>query len=131
MKGTYILVIQISEKEAIYIGSLGKILFNQGFYFYIGSAMGDYGSSTLINRVKRHIKPSKDKKTHWHIDYLLNQKKSIITKLYLIPSSERLECMIAKDLLMFADNSIKDFGSSDCSCQSHLFYIKEFKNFSF
>lgn len=93
--------------------------------------MGDYGSSTLINRVKRHIKPSKDKKTHWHIDYLLNQKKSIITKLYLIPSSERLECMIAKDLLMFADNSIKDFGSSDCSCQSHLFYIKEFKNFSF
>ena len=131
MKGSYILVIFLPDKSRIYIGALGEVKFNKGFYFYIGSAMGDFGSSTLINRVKRHIQPSSVKKTHWHIDYLLNQKKSIITRIYLIPSIERLECKIAQDLIKFSDNFIKDFGSSDCNCQSHLFYSKEFKEFNF
>ena len=131
MKGSYILVVFVPDKTVIYIGALGKVLFNQGFYLYIGSAMGDYGSSTLENRVKRHVKPSEDKKTHWHIDYLLNQKNNIITQLYLIPSLERLECIIAKDFLIFADAYIKNFGSSDCNCQSHLLYFKEFKEFKF
>ena len=131
MKGSYILVIYIPEKTVICIGALGKLLFNQGFYLYVGSAMGDFGSSTLVNRVKRHVRPSQDKKTHWHIDYLLNQKESIITQLYLIPSLERLECIIAKDLRRYADTYIKNFGSSDCNCQSHLFYFKEFKALRF
>ena len=132
MKGSYILVIYIPEKVIIYIGSLGELTFNQGFYLYIGSAMGNFGSSTLVNRVKRHLQPSENKKTHWHIDYLLNQKRNIISQLYLIPSLERLECIIAKDLLQrYADNHIKDFGSSDCNCKSHLFYFKEFKEFNF
>ena len=129
MKGSYILVIFIPNKAEAYIGALGKVQFNQGFYLYIGSAMGDYGSTTLINRVKRHIQPSKDKKTHWHIDYLLNQKRIIIIQLYLIPSLELLECIIAKDIKRFSDDYIKNFGSSDCNCQSHLFYFKEFKGF--
>ena len=129
MKGSYILVIYIPDKIVIDIGALGKLLFNQGFYLYIGSAMGDYGSSTLINRIKRHVQPSENKKTHWHIDYLLNQKRNIITQLYLIPSLERLECIIAKDLKRIAEENIKDFGSSDCVYLSHLFYFKEFKGF--
>jgi len=131
MKGSYILVIFIPNKSRVYIGALGEVKFDQGFYFYIGSAMGDYGSSTLMNRVKRHIQPSNKKKTHWHIDYLLNQKMSTITRIYLIPSIERLECIIAKDLIKFSNDFIKDFGSSDCNCQSHLFYSKEFKEFNF
>ena len=132
MKGSYILVIYIPEKVIIYIGSLGELTFNQGFYLYIGSAMGNFGSSTLVNRVKRHLQPSENKKTHWHIDYLLNRKRNIISQLYLIPSLERLECIVAKDLLQrYADNHIKDFGSSDCNCKSHLFYFKEFKEFNF
>lgn len=129
MKGSYILVIYIPEKMEIYIGSLGNLKFNRGFYLYIGSAMGNLGSSSLLNRVKRHIQPPEDKKIHWHIDYLLNQKKNIITQLYLIPSLERLECIIAKELLEMTDNFIKNFGSSDCNCQSHLFYMKYFTGF--
>ena len=78
MKGSYILVIYIPEMNEITIGALGNIIFNEGFYLYIGSAMGGYGSATLENRVKRHISPSNNKKTHWHIDYLLNYEKSII-----------------------------------------------------
>ena len=131
MKGSYILIICIPEKVKIYVGSLGELLFNQGFYLYIGSAMGNWGSSTLLNRVKRHVQPAEDKKVHWHIDYLLNQNKNSITQIYLIPSLERLECIIAKDLIRFADDFIKNFGSSDCNCQSHLIYFKEFKRFIF
>ena len=131
MKGSYILVIHIPEIIEITIGALGNVLFDEGFYLYIGSAMGGYGSATLENRVKRHISPSNNKKTHWHIDYLLNYEKSIITQLYLIPTLYRLECIIAKEIMDFSDDIIEDFGSSDCKCNSHLFYFQQFKEFRY
>ncbi|MHA1932998.1 MAG: GIY-YIG nuclease family protein [Promethearchaeota archaeon] len=131
MTGCYILVTYIPDKLDICIGSLGKLQFNKGYYLYVGSAMGDFGSSTLINRVKRHVRPAKEKKTHWHIDYLLNQKSNIITRLYLIPSIERLECIIATDLKKISDDYIKNFGSSDCNCPSHLLYFKDFKEINY
>ena len=131
MKGSYILVIRIPEIIEITIGALGSILFDKGFYLYIGSAMGGYGSNTLENRVKRHISPSNNKKTHWHIDYLLNYEKSIITQLYLIPTLYRLECIIAKEIMDFSDDNIEDFGSSECKCNSHLFYFQQFKEFRY
>ena len=120
MKGTYILVINLHKKSRIRIGSLGYILFNKGFYFYVGSAMG---RNLLLNRVKRHIL-SNNKKLHWHIDYLLANSNSIINRLYLIPSSERWECIIANELMDITDGYVKDFGSSDCNCISHLFYSR-------
>lgn len=120
MKGTYILVINLYKKSRIKIGSLGYILFDKGFYFYVGSAMG---RNLLLNRVKRHIL-SNNKSLHWHIDYLLADKNSSIIRLYLIPSTERWECTIANELLDISDGYIKNFGSSDCNCISHLFYSK-------
>ena len=81
MKGSYILVISIDENVKISIGSLGKFQFKSGFYFYIGSAMGKSGSTTLINRVKRHVLPPDRKKVHWHIDYLLANRNSNIVRL--------------------------------------------------
>jgi Uri superfamily endonuclease len=131
MKGSYILVIFISGINEITIGSLGNIIFDKGFYLYIGSAMGSYGSSTLENRVNRHISASKFKKTHWHIDYLLNSKRSSITQIYLIPSFVPLECIIAKEIKVLSDGKIENFGSSDCSCSSHLFYFQNFKEFRY
>ncbi len=123
MKGTYILVIYIKEDKKIPVGSLGIIPFKKGYYFYIGSAMGISGSATLINRVKRHILPPEKKKTHWHIDYLL-QETPLLIRIYLIPSSQRLECIIAQELLNISDGFIENFGSSDCNCVSHLVYLK-------
>ena len=124
MKGTYILVTYLPDAVEISIGALGKLLFNDGFYFYIGSAMGNSGSASLVNRVRRHVLPSNKKKFHWHIDYLLNYKKTIVVKIYIIPSHQRLECMIARELMSLADNFLKGFGSSDCKCRSHLFFFK-------
>ena len=128
MKGSYILVIFIQKNIELIIGALGRIKFGKGFYFYIGSAMGNSGSTTLINRVRRHISPSESKKMHWHIDYLLNNKDTSIYSLYLIPSLQNLECLIANELLNVSDSYIDKFGSSDCLCKSHLVYFKDFKS---
>ena len=123
MTGAYILILFNPRKQLIKVGKLGKIDFLKGYYFYIGSGM-----QNLEKRVLRH--QSKHKKNKWHIDYLTKKFKFIDAKLF--PSSKRLECQIAKILgknLMM----IKDFGCSDCRCQSHLFYspeiITNFKKF--
>lgn len=128
MKGTYILVIFIPEDIKISVGSLGTIPFKEGYYFYVGSAMGVSGSATLINRVKRHVLPPEKKKIHWHIDYLVQNENSLITKIILIPSSQRLECIIAQEIGSISDDIIENFGSSDCNCKSHLLYLKNLTN---
>ena len=126
MKGTYILLIFLSNETRIRIGSLGSLTFHKGYYLYVGSAMGSKSSTSLENRVKRHISESHRKKLFWHIDYFLASEMSVLIKIYLIPSLIRLECVLARDILSVCDNNIKCFGSSDCLCSSHLLYFKDF-----
>ena len=130
MKGSYILVIYNKKGKEIRIGALKNIFFPKGYYFYVGSGMGNIGSSTLLNRVKRHLLNQSEKKIHWHIDYLLANSTSIITKVYLIPSVEPSECFIAQEISNCSDNIIENFGASDCNCRSHLFYFKNFTKLS-
>ena len=127
MKGSYIVVIHLPEKAYIQIGALGEICFNKGYYLYIGSAMAKVGPNTLENRIKRHVSEHKNKKLFWHIDYLLANKISLVTMIYLVPTILRLECIISKEISEVSDNYIKDFGSSDCQCPSHLYYFTDFK----
>ena len=129
MKGTYLLVIHLQKKSSIIIGALGRIEFQQGYYIYVGSAMGNKGSTTLLNRVKRHVDSSNNKKIHWHIDYLLDCEHSYISKILLIPSTERLECFFSNELKDICDKIIYHFGSSDCSCDSHLYYFSQLRDF--
>jgi len=127
MKGSYILLIFLPNETRIRIGSLGFLTFPKGYYLYVGSAMGSNSSTSLENRIKRHISESQDKKLFWHIDYFLTSDISIIIKIYLIPSLIRLECVLAGEILSVCDKNIKGFGSSDCFCSSHLLYFKDFQ----
>ena len=129
MKGNYILVISVNDETDILIGKLGNIFFRKGIYYYIGSAMGKIGSSTLENRIKRHIRFPQQKKIHWHIDYLLENKDVSLIKLFLIPHRQKLECILAQELLNMSDGFIEKFGSSDCVCQSHLTYFKDWDRY--
>lgn len=129
MKGTYILTIKVLHDTILIIGSLGEIFFPSGLYFYIGSAMAKTGASTLLNRVKRHVLKATNKKVHWHIDYLLNSEYAKVVRIFLIPSKERYECIIAQEMVKKADKYIPNFGASDCSCRSHLFHFNRLKNF--
>lgn len=112
MKGSYILVINLKEKKSIQIGKLGKIIFEKGFYVYVGSALNG-----LEQRINRHLRTNKKK--HWHIDYFLDFAN--IVDIFYKESQTRDECNIGVEL----DNylaSIPDFGCSDCKCKSHLFF---------
>jgi Uri superfamily endonuclease len=56
MKGTYILLIKLLKNQAIAIGKLGNLTFENGYYAYIGSALNG-----LENRIDRHLKSNKKK----------------------------------------------------------------------
>ena len=115
MKGVYLLLLQLDNSEQISVGRLGVQHFSKGFYAYVGSALNG-----IESRVNRHL--SNNKKNFWHIDYLLD--KARVFKVMLIPTEEKLECTLAmafkKKLLC-----ISRFGSSDCSCQGHLFFASK------
>ena len=83
----------------------------------------------LSKRIERHKR--KKKAFFWHIDYL-RDKAEFYASLPIL-SSAPLECHIAKRLKGIADWTIDRFGSSDCSCETHLFGIHEdpFKSSAF
>jgi sugar fermentation stimulation protein A len=114
-RGSYLLVLRLKRKSHINVGRLGKISFKKGFYIYVGSAMAN-----LSKRMERHRRIRK--RHHWHIDGLraVAEFQSVLA----IRSSTRLECEIAKALSRIADWEIAKFGSSDCSCETHLFGMK-------
>jgi len=112
MKGSYILLIPLPKGQMIKAGSLPEIYFPGGCYAYVGSAMGGFKS-----RLNRHHR--KNKKPHWHIDYLLD--RASIGSVILIETEARAECAIAQALSSQFDG-VPGFGASDCGCRSHLFF---------
>lgn len=115
MKGSYVLLIKLTEAQIITIGSLSQVYFPQGYYAYVGSAL-----SGVKGRLSHHL--NQNKKPHWHIDYLL--PKASITDIIIGASQGRVECAIARALGTQFD-SIPGFGSSDCRCTSHLFFTAD------
>jgi sugar fermentation stimulation protein A len=113
--GSYMLILNLDEDKEIEIGRLGRVFFKKGFYIYIGSAMKD-----LMARIERHKR--KRKNLFWHIDNL--REHAALVHAVPIRSSSRLECEIAGSLRTISYSRIKDFGSSDCECDSHLFYME-------
>ena len=115
MKGSYTLLIKLPQAQTITIGSLSDVYFPQGYYAYVGSAL-----SGVKGRLSHHL--NRNKKSHWHIDYLL--QKASITDVIIGESEGRVECTIARALSAQFD-FIPGFGSSDCHCTSHLFLAAE------
>lgn len=118
-KGIYLLELELSVTQYIEAGRPGSILFKKGIYTYVGSAFGPGG---LRGRLGHHLRPVS--KPHWHIDYL-KQSASII-KISVFQSNRDYEHKLALELSEKLNIPVPGFGSSDCSCPSHLFYrVKE------
>jgi sugar fermentation stimulation protein A len=111
-RGSYLLIIKLEVRQLIAVGRLGTFMFERGYYIYVGSAM-----SNLKARIKRHRQ--KRKKRHWHIDYLTVVADELIS--LPIRSNQRQECEIARALSSIVKGGPAGFGSSDCSCFTHLF----------
>ncbi len=119
VSGSYLLLIRVQRALQISVGALKDISFSAGYYGYVGSAL----NNQLVNRCLRHAKQAGKKKTHWHIDYLLVHESTSLLKIMVVPSTQREECQLAQTVAEFAKKIIDKFGSSDCSCSSHLFYF--------
>ena len=118
-KGIYVLIISVSKNINVNIGTLGKILFGKGLYAYVGSAQNN-----LEKRIERHLR--RDKRRFWHIDYLLNNDYVKVCRIFYAKAEKAEECRIAVKLGRIGV-PIKDFGSSDCNCASHLFRLRDYE----
>ena len=112
---SYQLHIHLNENIEIQIGKLGKFTFPMGNYIYTGSA-----KKNIDDRIKRHQSNLPDKKLHWHVDYLLNDKNTKITE---VQKFDKEECILNQETC--GEIIIAGFGSSDCKnkCKSHLKYL--------
>jgi Uri superfamily endonuclease len=122
--GIYTLLIKVKNNKNILVGKLGNIEFKKGFYVYIGSAQNN-----LKARIKRHLR--KNKKIFWHIDYLTSHQGTQIIEVWILSdNNRRKECEVAEKFYKEVSpcGIIRNFGSSDCKCPSHLFYFKNKRN---
>ena len=111
--GTYALVIPLGAELHLPVGKMGISILPAGYYVYAGSALGG-----LSGRLRHHLRS--EKKLHWHIDYLLQQAP--VEEIWYSPGPDKIECRWNAILqaLPCAIPAISGFGSSDCSCSSHL-----------
>ena len=112
-KGSYALVLRLGRPCSLTIGKLGRFDFPGGHYLYFGSAQRG-----LEGRIRRHLRT--DKKRHWHIDYLT--AVAPVVEVWWAEGPKRMECRWAQTAaaLPCAVVPAPGFGSSDCSCRSHL-----------
>lgn len=132
-----------------------SILVPLGDYIYVGSAMGARGASSLAWRLLRHasrtdaqnphairaemlsefeavglgklpLSPPNQKKLHWHIDFLLDDRTVSLSHIIAICTATRLESNIARRLAKHPDTfALADgLGASDARGETHLFGIK-------
>ena len=117
-RGVYALIVYLASDHRIRVGKMGSHNFKRGYYIYVGSALGPGG---LNARVKHHAK--KTAHPHWHIDYLRS-----VTRIKAVWYSKTETLMehhwaAAVEKMPRAQIPVKGFGSSDCRCISHLFYV--------
>ena len=121
-KGIYCLTIKLVKKHTIRVGCLGNFGFPRGFYVYVGSAQNN-----LEDRIERHLQ--RDKKMHWHIDYLLHYGQ--VSCVHTYAAEKNAECMLSQKIgnIKNAVILVSGFGSSDCSCASHLYFFQDNPDF--
>lgn len=116
--GTYALVCRCENRELVPVGCLGACQLREGYYVYVGSAFGPGG---VRARVMRHRR--REKRRHWHVDYL-REHVSVAEVWYTHDPVRRehqwVEAMNSMGLVL----SFNGFGSSDCTCFSHLLHSR-------
>jgi len=114
MKGSYFLVMRLKGDRAVRTKAR-EFHLRGGYYVYVGSAM-----NSLEKRVMRHF--AKEKRLHWHIDYLL--KEAELLRAYLIPSGKRLEERLSLEVSRFGE-PVPGFGAGDVKVSTNLYRFDE------
>ncbi|MFQ5800263.1 MAG: DUF123 domain-containing protein, partial [Candidatus Hydrothermarchaeales archaeon] len=114
--GCYLLILGLSEDKTLRVGELGNVDFKAGHYIYVGSA-----KRNLSRRIERHRRLRK--RLFWHVDYLRAASK--FHAALPIRTQDDLECEVAQAVKEISEWEVPGFGSSDCSCSSHLFAVEK------
>ncbi|HOL67970.1 MAG TPA: DUF123 domain-containing protein [bacterium] len=104
------------------MGRSGQLQVKPGFYLYVGSAFGPGG---LAARIRHHFCGCR--KPHWHLDYV---KSCLKREEVYFCAGEKMEHQWAGRLCLVKGVRIPrpGFGSSDCTCVSHLFFAPSRKS---
>lgn len=115
--GVYALVLPTDTPlQDLSVGRRGTVDLQSGYYVYVGSALGG-----LRQRLERHLRRS-GKRKHWHIDYLVDRVRPACILAW--PTEQELECRLSRRIRALCDGAVEDFGCSDCTCRSHLYYFE-------
>lgn len=95
------------------VGRLSEQQFPRGYYAYTVSALGREASS-IRRRVARHLQ--KEKRSFWHIDYLLTSKNAVVIAIMTAQTEKKIECEINRHLKNEITERIPvlGFSASDC-----------------
>jgi Uri superfamily endonuclease len=117
--GTYALILSSATDIVIPVGRLGDLQLKPGFYVYVGSALGPGGVSA---RLAYHMRPVR--RPHWHLDYL--KAHTNILEVWFTYGRRPREHVWARYFagIRGATVPMVGFGSSDCDCESHLFFFR-------
>jgi Uri superfamily endonuclease len=117
--GTYVLILTPNSSKPVKIGKLGMLQLRAGYYIYVGSAFGPGG---LRARIAHHAKISN--RPRWHIDYLrtVTHLKELWYSYDPRPREHQWADIIAGARAITVP--FPGFGSSDCNCKSHLYFLK-------
>ena len=118
--GTYVLLLSSRSTDLIQIGRLGALQLQSGFYVYVGSALGPGG---VRARLAHHLKLAR--RRHWHIDYVRAHTR--VQDIWYRLDTRRLEHIWAEHIGLAKGASVPllGVGSTDCRCESHLFFFQQ------
>lgn len=150
--GVYLLRLHVIRPLALSLGKLqqGRLFhLSAGPYLYVGSALGQRGSTSLGRRLLRHatrcsgpahplqrrlrcafpsVSPPPAKRLHWHVDYLLEQSASVLTGALVVRTVRPLEPALASWLIHrpYVHVPIAGAGASDTADSAHLLAVTPF-----
>ncbi|MDH3691419.1 MAG: GIY-YIG nuclease family protein [Gammaproteobacteria bacterium] len=122
--GTYILLARCVSKHIIRIGKIGTLRTQTGYYAYVGSAFGPGG---VRARLAHHTRVSH--RRHWHMDYLRPVVQIEAAWCSFDPKQQEHQWAELCSRLPNSHAPLNGFGSSDCKCDTHLFFFSDAPSF--
>jgi Uri superfamily endonuclease len=114
------MLLSSATDDVIRVGRLGDMQLQSGFYVYVGSALGSGGVRARLAHHMHHAQHP-----HWHIDFL--RMHTTLEEIWFNYDRKSREHAWARCFAEMRGASVPlaGFGSSDCDCETHLFFFEK------